>query len=230
MKKYAHAILITTALSVIGVNAEVDCIALSQSVSLKVSSDKSQVLEIVSKEIAAAPSCACEIVKAAIKSSKANNELVGQIVETAISVAPEQRDTIVKCATSAAPDAYLEIKMAAAASRADGQNNNPLNVPGINPLASPLSSFTEGGGAGGTTGGGGGIGAGGLGSLLGRLPAGGLPGGFFGATPGGSGNPGLGGGGGGGGIINPPVTTIVNPVGFPIPPVGPPGPPNPPRP
>ncbi len=113
---------------------------------------------------------------------------------------------------------------------------NPLDFPGIDPRSSPLSSFNMGGGAGGTTGAGGGIGGGGIGSLLGGLPAGGLPGGFFGATPGGGGDgPGasgdLGGGSGnGGGLVNPPVTTRINPVGFPIPPSGPPGPPNPPRP
>lgn len=88
--------------------------------------------------------------------------------------------------------------------------NNPLDIPGVDPLGNPLDSFNEGGTAGGTTGGGGGIGGGGLGSLLGRMPAGGIPGGFIGATPGGGGDtPGTSGTGGGvgGGLVNPPVIT-----------------------
>ena len=117
-----------------------------------------------------------------------------------------------------------------------GGQGNPLDAPGVNPLGNPLNSFNSGGTGGTTTGGGGGIGGGGLGSLLGRLPAGSLPGGFIGATPGSGGdNPGVGGdlGGGngnGGGLVNPPVVTKVNPVGFPVPPSGPPATQNPPTP
>lgn len=110
MKKYINSILITTALGVFGVNAEVDCIALSQSVTLEVTADSSKVLEIVSKEVAAAPSCSCEIVKAAIKASEAESKTVAAIVEAAISAAPDQMRLISQCAIATAPDAIGDVQ------------------------------------------------------------------------------------------------------------------------
>ncbi len=110
MKKYINSILITTALGVFGVNAEVDCISLSQSVTLEVTADSSKVLEIVSKEVAAAPSCSCEIVKAAIKASEAESKTVAAIVEAAISAAPDQMRLISQCAIATAPDAIGDVQ------------------------------------------------------------------------------------------------------------------------
>jgi len=110
MKKYINSILITTALGVFGVNAEVDCISLSQSVTLEISADNSKVLEIVSKEVAAAPSCSCEIVKAAIKASEAESKMVAAIVEAAISAAPDQMRLISQCAIATAPDAIGDVQ------------------------------------------------------------------------------------------------------------------------
>jgi hypothetical protein len=110
MTKYAKAILAITALGVIGVNAKDDCVAISQSVVIGISEDKSQLLEIVSKEIAAAPNCACEIVKSAIKASKADNMTVAAIVGAAVAAAPDRMRLISQCAIAVAPDAAAEIQ------------------------------------------------------------------------------------------------------------------------
>lgn len=88
---------------------EVDCLVVSQSVVLEVSADKSQVLGIVSKQVAAFPSCSCEIVKSAIKACEGNSETVAGIVETAISKAPEHMRLISQCAIATAPDAIADI-------------------------------------------------------------------------------------------------------------------------
>lgn len=110
MKKHASSILLLTAFGIVGASAEVDCAALSQSVNIKVAADKSQVLEITSKEIAAAPGCSCEIVKAAIKASEAETKTVGAIVEAAVTAAPDQMRLISQCAIATAPDAIGEIQ------------------------------------------------------------------------------------------------------------------------
>lgn len=149
MKNHIHSILLTTALGVVGASAEVDCVALSQSVSLGVANDKSLVLEIVSKETAAAPGCACEIVKSAIKATKAENATVAAIVEAAITAAPDQMRLISQCAIAIAPDAISEIQAVLAkldpnsgesvissksskapADEVASEDWNPLDIPG----------------------------------------------------------------------------------------------------
>lgn len=110
MKKYVNTILFTTAFGIAGASAEVDCAVLTQSVTLGVSTDKSLVLEITAKEIAAAPGCSCEIVKAAIKASEAESKMVAAIVEAAISAAPDQMRLISQCAIAMAPDAIGDIQ------------------------------------------------------------------------------------------------------------------------
>jgi hypothetical protein len=110
MKKYVTTILFTTAFGIAGASAEVDCAVITQSVALGVSTDKSLVLEITAKEIAAAPGCSCEIVKAAIKASEAESKTVAAIVEAAISAAPDQMRLISQCAIAMAPDAIGDIQ------------------------------------------------------------------------------------------------------------------------
>jgi hypothetical protein len=83
---------------------------LSQSVNLEVSADKAKVIEIVSKHIAVAPECACEIVKTAIKASDADKMVVASIVEAAITSAPAHARIISQCAIATAPDAASEIQ------------------------------------------------------------------------------------------------------------------------
>jgi len=86
-------------------NAAVDCGVLSLSVKAAVVADQSKVLQIVATEVAAAPDCACEVVKAAIEGSKASVETVAAIVEAASIAAPEQMRLVSQCAVAVAPDA-----------------------------------------------------------------------------------------------------------------------------
>lgn len=111
MKKIATCILLATAMGALVVNAkEADCLAISQSVAIEVSANQAHVLEIVSGQVAAAPGCACEIVKSAIKASKADVPTVVAIVGAAITEAPEQLRLISQCAIAAAPDAITAIR------------------------------------------------------------------------------------------------------------------------
>ena len=85
------------------------CSAVYQSASKAIAKDPAKVLELVYNLVAANESCAADVVKAAIKTTKANNELVGQIVETAATVAPKQLSQIVAAATAVAVDASSQI-------------------------------------------------------------------------------------------------------------------------
>jgi hypothetical protein len=90
--------------------APVDCTNLTQSVKAAITADQGKILEIVSKEISAAPTCSCEIVKCAIEASSANAETVALIVETAINAAPDQMRLISQCAVAVAPDALANVQ------------------------------------------------------------------------------------------------------------------------
>lgn len=87
-----------------------DCVDLSVSVRHAVQASEASVLEIVEKQLAASPACACEIVKAAIETTKAEPELVAAIVETAATTEPEQMRLIAQCAVAVAPDALSEVQ------------------------------------------------------------------------------------------------------------------------
>ena len=67
-------------------------------------------LEVVESEVAANPSCACEIVKTAIKASDADVELVVAIVETSINVAPDSMRIVSQCAIAAMPEAIAAVQ------------------------------------------------------------------------------------------------------------------------
>jgi hypothetical protein len=88
------------------------CANLGTQVKEEVTAKPDQVLVIVSEKVAANPTCACEIVHAAIKASKADKDLVGEIVFTAVSAAPKEATTIAECAVAAAPEASQSIKAA----------------------------------------------------------------------------------------------------------------------
>lgn len=90
--------------------AVVDCGARSVAVKKQVVAEKSKVLEIVSNEVTATPTCSCEIVKAAIQAFKANAKMVAAIVEVAAIAAPDQLHMIAKCAIAVAPDASAEVQ------------------------------------------------------------------------------------------------------------------------
>jgi hypothetical protein len=110
MKKTAFFALFSMVLGFASAHAEVDCIALSVSIKNAVAAEQSKVLEIVSEQVASAPNCSCEIVKAAIEASKANAQLVASIVEAAATAAPDQMRLISQCAVAVAPDALNEVQ------------------------------------------------------------------------------------------------------------------------
>ena len=110
MKPTILFVTLSAAFGLFSANAAVDCTALSLSVKIAVASQQSKVLEIVSNEVAAAPSCACEIVKSAIEVSKADVQTVAAIVEAAATVAPEQMRLVSQCAVAVAPDALAAVQ------------------------------------------------------------------------------------------------------------------------
>ena len=113
MKKSIYVALVSTVLGATPSFAEVkdlDCLKISLAVKQVVASEQSKVLEIVSTEVASAPSCSCEIVKAAIEGSDANVDTVAAIVEAAATAAPEQMRLISQCAVAVAPDALAKVQ------------------------------------------------------------------------------------------------------------------------
>jgi len=156
MKKTLSLILMTSALAVFTAQAgEDNCERVASRVVSGIKSDQSEVLNIVSREVSRSPGCACEIVKSAIMASKgardtnADSKLVGQIVEVAISAAPDQMRLIVQCATSVAPDAVSEINEAVKTAGGVPQaESNPLEFPGDNESSVDGGSENSGSGEG----------------------------------------------------------------------------------
>ena len=110
MKKTIYFAFFSVVLGSLPAVAGVDCLKLSLSVKQTVASEQSKVLEVVAAEVAAAPGCACEVVKAAIEGSKANAETVAAIVEAASIAAPDQMRLVSQCAVAVAPDALVQVQ------------------------------------------------------------------------------------------------------------------------
>ena len=110
MKKTVLLASVGAMLGTMTISAEIDCLQLAASVKAAVAAEQSQVLEIVAKEVSAAPACACEVVKAAIEGSRADASTVAAIVETAIHASPENMRLISQCAIAMAPDALVEVQ------------------------------------------------------------------------------------------------------------------------
>ena len=81
------------------------CDKISADVREAVSKDPAKVLMIVEDALVINETCACEIIKAAIVASNADEATVIQIVQTALAVAPKMAAVIAECATAAAPAA-----------------------------------------------------------------------------------------------------------------------------
>ncbi len=90
--------------------ASSDCPSISLSVEQRIKLDVSKVLEIVEAEVTANPSCACEVVKTAIKASEADVPMVVSIVETSINASPDNMRIISQCAIAAMPDSITEVQ------------------------------------------------------------------------------------------------------------------------
>jgi hypothetical protein len=162
MKSILFCGVCSAALALVPASAEMDCFHLSLSVKHAVAAEQSKVLEIVANEVAAAPGCACEIVKAAIEGVHAQPQTVAAIVEAAITVAPEQMRLISQCAVAVAPDALAQVQAVLAkfnprrgevghsakdakdAKRPIGEvaaMPNPLDFPGADPLSPIVPVF-----------------------------------------------------------------------------------------
>lgn len=94
------------------------------------SRDPARVLLVIEDALTTNDACSCEIIKAAITVSKADDKLVGEIVSTAINAAPTAASTIGECALTAAPTAAKETKaaMKAALVQGDGAGEEPLSA------------------------------------------------------------------------------------------------------
>lgn len=202
MKKSYFVGVLGSAICLMSANAQVDCMKTSQRIKAAVKAEKSAALEIVSKEVAAGPDCACEIVKAALEAAAAEPKAVAAIVEAAINAAPDKIDIISKCALAAAPDASAEIKAVVDKLGKSKEAFNPLDFPGDNEYG-PNANKESGTGDASSSG-----------------DSSGASGGMFGGDGGnGLSGSGLFGGNGSGGsapvfppvIVNPPEVTDANP-------------------
>jgi hypothetical protein len=155
MKKTLGFLLTGVICGTLSAGAAIDCLSRSVSIKNSVAAEQSKVLEIVSNEVTATPSCACEIVKVAIEGSNADAKTVAAIVETAAIAAPVQMRLIAQCAVAVAPDALAEVQAVLAkldpnlgesgTSSKDSENGkepvgevaampNPLDFPGQGPV------------------------------------------------------------------------------------------------
>jgi hypothetical protein len=134
MKKSLLLTLLTVAATSVTFAADEakECTPVSATVTAEVTAKPSNVLTIVNEQIAANPTCACEIVKAAVLASKADKDLVGQIVFTAVTAAPTEATTVAECAVAVAPEASENVK---AALRSAYSDKNPV---GKNPSKNPV--------------------------------------------------------------------------------------------
>ena len=87
-----------------------NCSGIHRAVKKYVEAHPERVLEVVALQIGNNPSCACEVVKAAIIASEANIAMVSEIVEVAIEVAPSSFRIIGQCAIAVAPDALSAVQ------------------------------------------------------------------------------------------------------------------------
>ena len=83
---------------------EANCRAESKQTAKAINADPESILKVVAERIAAAPNCACEIVKSAITASKADKDLVLQIVTAASESAPGEVPNIINCAIQTSPE------------------------------------------------------------------------------------------------------------------------------
>jgi len=82
-----------------------NCDKIAQDVRESVTKEPTKVLMIVEDALVINETCACEIVKAAITASNADQPMVKQIVQTAVAVAPKMSPVIIECANAVSPGA-----------------------------------------------------------------------------------------------------------------------------
>ncbi len=151
MKTLAISIFLITAMGALPLSArEVDCEEVSALVTrelkigkfkhLKTRDLRSKVIDVVSRYVESDPECVCEIVKAAIRTSRANPPLVAAIVEAAYVKTPGQLSLISQCAIAVAPDAARAVRELVAKLDPNGvasQTGDELGSSDWNPLDFP---------------------------------------------------------------------------------------------
>ena len=103
-----------------GIGYAADCEDVARIVTSQIEEKPENVLIVVEDAMATHDKCACEIVKAAIVTSQANEKLVGEIVFTAVISSEKMAPTIAECAISVAPDSASQIRGALKRALSDG--------------------------------------------------------------------------------------------------------------
>ena len=106
------------------------CDDIAKDVRQAVAKDPSKVLMIVEDALVISEECACEIVKAAIIASNADQARVKEIVQTAMAVAPKQSAIIAECAAAATAGGPVVVSNTSETSEED-DGKNPVS--GKNP-------------------------------------------------------------------------------------------------
>jgi hypothetical protein len=112
-----------------------NCAEISNDVRVAVEKDPSKVLMVVEDALVINEGCAADIVKAAIIASKADAALAGQIVQTAVSVAPKMAAVINESANSVVPGL-------AAVAPVD-ESARPVTVADKNPSKNPITPVVQ---------------------------------------------------------------------------------------
>ena len=126
-----------------------NCSEISNDVKVAVEKDPSKVLMVVEDALVINEGCAHDIVKAAIIASKADSAMAGQIVQTAVSVAPKMAGVINEAATSVIPGLAVATPAPSSPAASDIERSispvsgkNPV-VLGKNPDKSPVAPVTS---------------------------------------------------------------------------------------
>lgn len=115
-----------------GAMAAPNCDQMSNDVRKGIASDPAKTLMIVEDALVINEGCACEIVRAAIEASRADEALKQQIVQTALAVAPKMAPVITDCAgIAAAPVANDD-------PTASGKNLGGKGAKEVLPVAPPV--------------------------------------------------------------------------------------------
>lgn len=107
--KTIRNILFAFALALTPIQAEEDCKQVEKIAIERFEDAPKAVFTTIDELLNKFPDCACEVVKAAIRETKASKKKVGEIVEAAIYATPQHMRMIVCCAIAVAPDARDEI-------------------------------------------------------------------------------------------------------------------------
>lgn len=102
------------------------CEEVVKTLQAEIAAEPSRVLLAVENALTVNSSCACEIIRAAIVATKADSEMVGEIVFAAVNAAPAEAAKIVECAAAEAPKATPAIRNAM--QKAMGENGEPQPV------------------------------------------------------------------------------------------------------